>query len=111
MFFFYGFGFLTMEQTYFCLTESPPLTTQCDAISICSNQSTVQFRVNSDSDDYVVNWIQEMDLMCTDRTVINYMEVAYFVSYGCAGLFLFPVPDRLGCKKTVMIFGTLHCMA
>lgn len=59
----------------------------------------------------MVNWQQNMGLMCTDRSVINYMVTAYFVAYGFAGLLLFPLPDRLGSKKTMLFFGTAHVVA
>ena len=52
-----------------------------------------------------------MGLMCEERSTINYIVTAYFVAYGCAGLMLFPLPDKWGCKKTMMVFGTLHVIA
>ena len=52
-----------------------------------------------------------MNLTCVDRSTINYMVTAYFVAYGFAGLFLFPLPDRWGRKKTMTVFGTIHVIA
>jgi MFS family permease len=39
------------------------------------------------------------------------MIMAYFVSYGVAGLMLFPLPDRWGSKKTMSIFGSVHVLS
>lgn len=46
--------------------------------------------------------------MCTDRTTINYIIQAYTVFYTIAGLLLFTQPDRLGPKKSMIIFGAVH---
>jgi len=58
-----------------------------------------------------MNWQQEMGLLCVQRTTINYIVTAYFVAYGFAGLVLFPLPDKWGCKNTMAIFGTMHVIA
>ena len=52
-----------------------------------------------------------MGLMCVSRTMINYIVTAYFIAYSVAGLFMFAVPDQWGSKKTMAVFGTLHCLA
>lgn len=58
-----------------------------------------------------MNWQQDMGLMCTSRSVINYMITAYFVAYGFAGLLLFPIPDKVGSRQTLWWFGTAHLVA
>lgn len=52
-----------------------------------------------------------MGLMCEDRHKINLIEMAYLIAYGCVGLFVFPLPDRWGCRKTMAVFGTMHVCA
>lgn len=47
-------------------------------------------------------------MMCTDRTTISYIVQAYTVFYTVAGLLLFTLPDKLGPKKAMSIFGTIH---
>jgi MFS family permease len=49
--------------------------------------------------------------MCMERYKINYIVTAYMIAYGFSGIFLFPLPDRLGYKKTMAIFGTIHLLA
>lgn len=49
-----------------------------------------------------------MGLMCVPRATINYIVTAYFIGYSVAGLFMFALPDRLGSRKTMAIFGSLH---
>jgi MFS family permease len=46
-----------------------------------------------------------------ERSKVNYIVTAYMFAYGFAGFFLFPLPARLGYKKTMAIFGTIHSMA
>lgn len=52
-----------------------------------------------------------MGLMCVDRGIINFIMTVYFLSYALAGLILFTLPDKWGCRKTILIFGTLHIIA
>jgi MFS family permease len=52
-----------------------------------------------------------MGLMCQDRTKINHIISAYFMAFGISGLFLFKLPDKYGCRKTMVIFGGLHMLA
>jgi MFS family permease len=42
---------------------------------------------------------------------INMIVTTYFLAYGIAGLFLFPLPDRYGCKSTMAVFGSLHLLS
>lgn len=46
--------------------------------------------------------------MCTDRDTISLMIQSYMLFYTVAGLLLFTLPDKLGPKKAMSIFGTLH---
>lgn len=52
-----------------------------------------------------------MGLMCMDRTEINYIHIAYFIAYGIAGFIWFPIPDRWGCKKTMLTFGSVNILS
>ena len=49
-----------------------------------------------------------MGLMCVDQNTVSMIVTCYFLAYGFAGFFLFPLPDKLGCKKTMAVFGALH---
>jgi len=49
-----------------------------------------------------------MGLMCVDQNKVSMIVTCYFLAYGFAGLFLFPLPDKLGCKKTMAVFAALH---
>jgi MFS family permease len=50
-------------------------------------------------------------MMCMERSKVNYIVTAYMIAYGFAGLSLFALPDRLGYKKTMAIFGSIHLIA
>lgn len=49
--------------------------------------------------------------MCFEKSKISIIVTAYFLAFSCAGLCLFTFPDKLGCKKTHRIFGTIHFIA
>jgi len=70
---------------------------------VCESVGVAGFEYIEDTlhDDYVINWQQEMDLMCVDRNTINYIVTAYFIAYGIGGIILFKVPDKWGCRKTM----------
>ncbi len=110
MFFIYGFGFLTLNQSYLCRSDPTSAFVDCSREIVCEfrGQPGFEFVDNIDAPEYTQNWIQELELMCTDRTTINYIIQAYTVFYTVAGLLLFTQPDRLGPKKTMMIFGSIH---
>ena len=44
-----------------------------------------------------------MDLMCVDRTTINWIGTVHFIAFGFAGLILWKLPDKLGCRTTMTI--------
>ncbi len=72
------------------------------------NETGFSFIEDTLHEDYVYNWQQEMNLMCEDRNTINYIVTAYFICYGIAGFILFPLPDKWGCRKIMMVFGSIH---
>ena len=52
-----------------------------------------------------------MGLMCTPLSKVYLFAVLYFVMFGIGGFLTFPVMDRLGRRKTCIIFGTGSIMA
>jgi hypothetical protein len=52
-----------------------------------------------------------MDLMCVDRTTINWMVTIHYIAFGIGGFFLWWVPDKYGCRSTFSLFGTIHLIA
>jgi hypothetical protein len=69
------------------------------------------FREDTSYLNHLVNWGQEMGLMCTDHTTVAYIEIAYFVCFGAAGMTMFVLPDKWGPKTTMTVFGTCHVAA
>jgi hypothetical protein len=58
MYMYYGFGFLTLEQSYVCVNGGSSET--CSATSICQRQAsgeTVDFRIDTSNINYISNWI------------------------------------------------------
>jgi len=112
MYIYYCFGFLTLEQKYLCRFSAADSLQQCAAETICLNRefSGFEWHVDEADSDYLYNWQQVMGLMCMPRTTINYMVSAYFVCYTVAGLLFFTIPDKIGVKRSMALFGTLHCL-
>ena len=52
-----------------------------------------------------------MNLVCESKVKTNLMISIYYVAYGIAGLLLFPMPDRIGRKKTMLINFGVHLVA
>ena len=49
-----------------------------------------------------------MDMMCTPESTINLLVSIYFIMLAVGGILFFPVPDRIGRKKTHYVFSTLN---
>lgn len=49
--------------------------------------------------------------MCMDRNVINQIVTMYFIAVGIAGFFFYPLPDKWGCRKTLIVFGLTHSIS
>lgn len=72
-----------MEQSYIC-TDENMIERECYAREICDHKPAT-FRVNTQSVNYVENWVQEMDLMCVDRATVNFIIMAYYLAFCVAG--------------------------
>ena len=52
-----------------------------------------------------------MNLVCESKVKTNLIISIYYIVVGIAGLFLFPMPDRIGRKKTMLINVGVHLAA
>lgn len=52
-----------------------------------------------------------MDLLCVSRSNINWIVTVHYLAFGLAGLLFWAVPDKIGNRKTFMIFGTAHLIS
>ena len=104
----YGFGLLTLDQTYKCVVNGEQQS--CSTTYICAHPETV-YSVDTSNPDYVSNWQQQMGLQCTDRSTIQMILMPTFLFAGIAGLTLNQLPDRWGCQKTFKMFLTIHLLA
>jgi MFS family permease len=64
--------------------------------------------VDTTDRNYMINWIQEMGMMCTPRVSIQWIVTIYYVAFGLGGLLLWPLPDKWGRKYTLAFFGFFH---
>jgi MFS family permease len=72
------------------------------------DQPGFEFIENTEALEYTKNWMQQLGMGCMERTTISYIVQTYTVLYTVAGLLLFTLPDQLGPKKAMSIFGTIH---
>ena len=52
-----------------------------------------------------------MGIMCTPMSKINLMVVVWFIMFGIGGILTFPLIDKIGRRKTSMIFSLGHYFA
>ena len=45
-----------------------------------------------------------MDLVCESPVRTNLMVTARYIAYGSAGLLFFPLPDKFGRRKILLIY-------
>jgi len=73
MYMYYGFGFLTLDQTYLCRSTLEQEYRSCSATQICEALQAglvVDYIVDKTDRNYMINWIQQMGLICTPRVSI-----------------------------------------
>jgi hypothetical protein len=60
---FYGFGYLTLQQTYHCKSGESDDWGQCTQQAICENVTpNFEFAVDRTDPDHIENWVQEMGI-------------------------------------------------
>lgn len=57
------------------------------------------------------NWYVEMDLVCANKVKTNFMISARYISMGISGIVLFPMSDRFGRRKTLLVTWIISTMA
>lgn len=111
----YLFAYLTMPQKYECKMEPEAPWEACDAYEvICpalEQGSYIEYQIDKTYQYYLINWQQQMDLMCMPMSAVNKPYVLYFFCFGAGGLLTFFVIDKLGRTKAHRIFGTGHFIA
>ena len=111
MYFYYGFGFLTLEQSYLCRVNPSDPYESCVTADLCSQIAkglTPDFVEDTSSPTYIQNWTQEMGLMCTPRATIQWIVTFFYITYGLGGFLFWHYPDSKGRKKTMQIFAGAH---
>jgi hypothetical protein len=104
-----GFGMYTSDLNYECFSDG--IWSKCDKQTICSNPNSFTIRIDETHPDFIKGWQQEMNLMCTDRSVIQWMVIPYFIMTGFSGLLFRHLPDKWGPFKTLNIFMTVIVVA
>ena len=52
-----------------------------------------------------------MGLMCMSMAKVNFLIVIWFIMFGLGGFLTFPITDKIGRRKTTIIFATSHAFA
>jgi len=58
--------------------------------------------VDTSRPDYLLNWYEEMNLVCTSKSLISFLAASYYIGYGLGCIF-FAVPDRYGRRKPLLL--------
>jgi MFS family permease len=64
----------------------------------------MNYKVDTEYEYYINNWVVEMDLVCTPKPVISMMMTFFFIGVILNSLYAH-IPDRIGRRKSV-IYGT-----
>lgn len=110
MYLVYLFAYLTMEQKYLCRTTADGTYDSCSNEMICElrqNGGFVQYKQDTSYEFYLENWYAQMDMMCMSFSEIGFIFTLYYIGFGIGGV-LFPMPDRIGRRKTLLIAGFAH---
>ena len=106
----YMFAFIVLPQSYECRNGPQSVFSACSAEKdICPNLALgkfIEYRIDESHANFMLNWQQQMDLMCVPLKKVYLIPVIYFIMFGVGGLLTFPVMDKLGRRKTCFIFGT-----
>jgi Sugar (and other) transporter len=95
-----GTGFLLLRPDYECVGDNG-LWKDCEPKEFCSFktwQKTREFRIKQGSDDYIENWIFQLNLHCTPESTTDRLFVTFLVGQMCGQLFLAWMSDRYGRK-------------
>ena len=105
-FFYYTFGYMTLEQIYKCSFDSGDTFSACsikeDICPALANGFPIEFQVDTSYDYYLNNWFVQMDLMCESKMRTNFMLSAYYISYAISGFLFFAIPEIYGRRKTLL---------
>ena len=106
--FVYMFAMLVMEQKYECLQAGGEYAS-CSTDEICEDR--LKYRVDTNYEYYLENWYSEMDWVCQNHKMLAMLASVYFFSAFFGGLILAPLPDKIGRKKTFIIFSLIYAVA
>lgn len=111
----YLFAYMVLPQKYECKTDPNGEFKSCDAGEyICpalSDGKLIEYRVDQSYEYFLSNWQQQMGLMCMSMAKVNFLIVIWFIMFGLGGFLTFPITDKIGRRKTTIIFATSHAFA
>ena len=104
-------GLMIGQQKYQCKFDGGP-SQDCTIEEICILRlaGIKDFYTPDKSySQYVYNWFVELDMTCLSESEMVEFTSMFFVGFA-AGLVLFPMPEKLGIKKTMSILMPLFCV-
>ena len=67
-------------------------------------KETTNYKVDESYEYYLNNWMVEMDLVCTNKTVVGFMITFFFIGI-ILNSFITHIPDVYG-RRLSVIYGT-----
>lgn len=83
---------------------------RCTKSMICNNTKNITYKVDKTRPDYFENWYTKDKLICENPSKYAQVGFAYFIGYFC-GVVLFPLPDALGRKGSLILILTIYSVA
>ena len=103
---FYAYGLPVLEQfpEYICSTDSG-IDYRCKQHEICfkgNPKEEMQWRINWESSRSIINWVDEMNLLCATKFQIGLFGSIYFMGFAISGVFL-KLSDHFGRRVVIQV--------
>ncbi|CDW74214.1 solute carrier family 22 member 4 [Stylonychia lemnae] len=100
----YNLGYLLMYPKYQCQVHDTQNYQECSREYICNNPNGLIWKIEEENHLSLNNWIQRLDLMCSDSIQIGLFGTIDFLSQLFTSLFITPQSDKYG-KRWFTIAG------
>ncbi len=96
------FGYLTNAPSFYCRASPEDEWAICTREEICADESTLEYKFNTEDPQFVNGLFTEMDMTCWSSEKINSLISIYFVGWGISSLFVW-IPEKFGRVATIKV--------
>ena len=93
-------GYYEQPPEYLCIFKGTYSEVSCTREEICTNSQNVrEYKIDYSSDKSLVNWYEQLDLVCEPDWKIALIGSAFFVGWVITLLWVPRISDKHGRKK------------